>query len=115
MSIIMDPISSLSTLETSQSTNSLDSKLKTNLSESTDDELMDACKTFESYFTEQMFAAMEKMVPEHEYTSSSSEQLESYYKEQLNEQYANQATEGDGIGIAKMMYEQMKQNYSTQV
>lgn len=115
MSITLDPMSSLSALDTNNSTSKLENKLKTNLSGATDDELMDACKQFESYFTQQMLEAMEKMVPDHEYTSSSSEQLESYFKEQLNAEYANQATEGDGIGIAKMMYEQMKRNYPTLV
>lgn len=81
-------------------------------SKATDKELMDACKEFESYFVEQMFSAMRKMVPESEFTSSSNKMMRDYYQDSLNKEYANSLTErGEGIGLAKMLYEQMKRNY----
>ena len=75
---------------------------------------MEACKKFESYFVEQMFNAMQKMVPESEFESSTSKMMTDYYKEQLVNKYADASTEsngGKGIGIAQMLYEQMKRNY----
>ena len=36
-------------------TNQLENQLKKNYTSSTDDELMDVCREFESYFTEQVF------------------------------------------------------------
>ena len=48
-----------------------------------EDELMDACKQFESYFVEQMFKAMWSTVPESEYSSNSSSSLMSFYKDEM--------------------------------
>lgn len=102
------------TYDTSSSTSKLESSLKSSdLSNASDEELMSACKQFESYFVEQVFKAMEKMVPEDE-TSSSTSSLKDYYKDQLLSQYASDASEsngGEGLGIAKTLYEQMKRNY----
>lgn len=82
----------------------------TDYSKSTDDELMDACKEFEAYFVEQAFKAMQKMVPENE-EGSSSDYME-YFGDTLVQEYAKSATnQGDGFGIADMLYEQMKRNY----
>lgn len=82
----------------------------TDYSKSTDDELMDACKEFEAYFVEQAFKAMQKMVPENE-EGSSSDYME-YFEDTLVQEYAKSATnQGDGFGIANMLYEQMKRNY----
>lgn len=82
----------------------------TDYSKSTDDELMDACKEFEAYFVEQAFKAMQKMVPENE-KGSSSDYME-YFGDTLVQEYAKSATnQGDGFGIANMLYEQMKRNY----
>ena len=74
---------------------------------------MDVCKDFEAYFVEQMFKAMQKMVPESkDNVSASTRQLQDYYKEQMTQSFAEQATEGGGLGIAQMLYEQMKRNYN---
>ncbi len=97
-----------------ENTKKYDSAVSKDYSNATDDELMDACKKFESYFIEQMFSAMQKMVPESEFTSSSSKMMTDYYKDQLITEYADKASNqnnGNGIGIAQMLYEQMKRNY----
>lgn len=93
------------------STGNIKNKLEsTDYSKSTDDELMDACKEFEAYFVEQAFKAMQKMVPENE-EGSSSDYME-YFGDTLVQEYAKSATnQGDGFGIANMLYEQMKRNY----
>ena len=47
---------------TNQTTNSISNKLNsTDFSKATDDELMEVCKDFESYFVEQMLKSMAKM------------------------------------------------------
>ena len=85
---------------------------KTDYTKSSDDELLAVCKEFEAYFVEQMFKAMQKMVPESsEEMSSSTRQLQDYYKEQMTQSFAKQSTESGGLGIAQMLYEQMKRNY----
>jgi flagellar protein FlgJ len=92
-------------------TNQLEDTLKSDLSKATEDELMDVCKDFEAYFTEQMFKAMQKMIPESEEVSASTRQLQDYYKEQMVQSFAEQSAQGEGLGLAQMLYEQMKRNY----
>lgn len=75
----------------------------------TDEELMDACKQFESYFVEQMYKAMEKTVMK---DNKEENEYESYFGDMRIQEYASMATEGEGIGIAKMLFEQMQRNYS---
>lgn len=76
--------------------------------EMTEDELMDVCKDFESYFVEQMFKAMQKMVPENE---DSDNKYMDMFGDMLVQEYAEKATEQQDFGIAKTLYEQMKRNY----
>ena len=51
------------------------------------------------------------MIPESESVSSSTRQLQDYYKEQMIQSYAEQSAQGEGLGLAQMLYEQMKRNY----
>ena len=88
-------------------------KLSTDYSTATDDEMMEVCKEFEAYFTEQVFKAMQKMVPDSDESSSSTSYV-SMFKDTLIQEYANLSSEsngGEGLGIAQMLYEQMKRNY----
>ena len=92
------------------------SKLKnqvnaTDYTKATDDELMDACKQFEAYFIEQMYKGMLKTIPESENLSSSTSTMLDYYKDQMIQSVAEQTTEQSGLGLAQMLYEQMKRNY----
>lgn len=92
-------------------------KLENNLT-STDyatasaDELMEACKEFESYFVEQVIKSMEKMIPkdEDEENTSSTSYLENF-SDLLTQEMAQTATDKSDFGIAQMLYEQMKRNY----
>lgn len=110
-----DMISGLSGMYTSgdysAATESLRDKLSnTDYASATDEELMEACKSFEAYFIEQMFKGMEKTIPKSEEDSSTS--YADMFKDTLYQEYAEIATDrGDGIGIAKALYEQMKRNY----
>ena len=70
----------------------------------TDDELMDAW--------EQMFKEMMKTIPESDETSSSNSQLMDYYKDEMVQQIASDSTEQNSLGLAQMLYEQMKRNYN---
>lgn len=93
-------------------TDALESSLSQDLSSASDEKLMDVCKDFESYFTEQMFKAMKKMVPESEDSSSTS--TLNTFEDMLYKEYADSSTEGQGIGIAQMLFEQMKRNYGSE-
>lgn len=113
-SYYMDSVS-----DTSSSTSELEKTLgSSDLSNASDDELMQVCKDFESYFIEQMFKSMEKMIPkdEDENESSSMSSMTDYYKEEMMSKYAEYASESDGgkgLGIAQTLYEQMKRTYGS--
>ena len=116
---------------TNQTTNSISSKLNsTDFSKATDDELMEVCKDFESYFVEQMLKSMAKMSSvdgsnsDNIYASlfgvtedsdSGMNTLSSYFRDELMSSMADKVVEnqsGKGLGIAQTLYEQMKRNYS---
>ncbi len=83
----------------------------TDYSKASDEELMDACKQFEAYFIEQMYKGMLKTVPQSEYSSSATSTMMDYYKDQMVQDIAEQTSEQSGLGLAQMLYEQMKRNY----
>lgn len=114
MSMSIESISALyNNNYTTERTNELEQTLNSDLSEATDDELMEVCKEFEAYFTEQMFKAMQKMVPESdEEQSASTKQLQDYYKDEMIQNLAESSAEGTGLGLAQTLYEQMKRNYN---
>lgn len=93
-----------------QSASRLKSQLESNSTSSSDDELMDVCKQFESYFLEQVFKEMQKTIPNNEDSDASTGQLVDYFKDQMIQEIASESTEQSGLGIAQMLYEQMKRN-----
>ena len=116
---------------TNQTTNSISNKLNsTDFSKATDDELMEVCKDFESYFVEQMLKSMAKMSSVYgsnsdniyaslfgvtEDSDSGMNTLSSYFGDELMSSMADKVVEnqsGRGLGIAQTLYEQMKRNYS---
>lgn len=94
-----------------QTASELESQLKTDYSKADDKELMDACKQFEAYFLEQMFKEMLKTIPESETSSGASASMLDYYKDEMVKNIAEDSTENNSLGLAKMLYEQMKRNY----
>lgn len=89
----------------------LESELKTDYSKATDDELMDACKQFESYFLEQVFKEMQKTVTLNEDSSMSKDGMVDYFKDKMIQEIAADSTERNSLGLAQTLYEQMKRNY----
>ena len=83
-----------------------------NLKSADSEKLMDVCKEFESYFMEQMFKEMKKTVPESEESTGATATMKDYFGDSLTQKYADDATEKDGLGLAQMLYEQMKRNYN---
>ena len=81
-----------------------------NYEKATDEELMNACKQFESYFIEQVYKEMINTIPEEEYSSQATSTLVDYYKEQMVREMATTTSEQSGMGIARMLYEQMKRS-----
>lgn len=86
--------------------------------DSTDEEMMDACRQFESYLLEQVFKEMQKTVSfddEDDDDSGlslmgNSNVLQDYFMEQAVADIAETSTKKEGLGIAQMLYESMKRS-----
>ncbi|MBQ7463693.1 MAG: rod-binding protein [Lachnospiraceae bacterium] len=91
---------------------SLKNRLNSTDKNTSDDELMDVCKQFEAYFIEQVFKEMEKTVPKSDMGYNSDDRLVNFFKDDVRQKLASKAGEQQGLGLAQMMYEQMKRNYS---
>lgn len=83
----------------------------TDYSKATDDELLAACKQFEAYFVEQLYKGMMKTIPKSEETSNYTSMMTDFYKDQMIQSMAEQTTKQTNLGLAQMLYEQMKRNY----
>ena len=75
-------------------------------SDSTDEELMDACKGFETYFIQKIIEQARKMVKSEE---DDGEYMQ-YFGDTLNQSYAEAITESGQVGLAKQLYDSMKRN-----
>ena len=110
-------ISSLTDYYTSVTGETKATELARNLSgkaenASTDDELMDVCKQFESYMLEQVFKHMDKTVMRNDDgKDASTENLVDFFRGQAIQDLASQSTEKQGLGIAQQLYEQLRRNY----
>lgn len=95
------------------STIALQNKLQSTSNTSTDDELMEACKSFEAYFLEQMFKEMQKSVdalkPETEDNATST--LVDFFKDQTLQEVCSTSVDTQSNGFAQMLYENLKRNY----
>lgn len=81
------------------------------LGSSSDEELMEVCKSFESYFVEQVLKEMEKTV----HSSDQDSQYYQYFGDILTQSYAEQITESGQLGLAQTLYESMKRNMQNTV
>lgn len=82
-----------------------------NTSTATDDELMEVCKQFESYLLEQVFKSMEKTATVFsDEKNSTNSQLVDLFKDQTIQEIAGMSTEQNQLGLAQMLYEQLKIN-----
>ncbi|WMC91598.1 rod-binding protein [Kineothrix sp. MB12-C1] len=98
----------------SQASSKLNSRIKTkDYSQSSEDELLAACKEFESYFMEQIYKEMQKTVDVFkEDKTSPNDTLVDFFKDGAIQDLASTSTENEGLGLAQMLYEQMKRNYN---
>ena len=101
---------------TSQITNSAVNKTgdnwsKNDYTKATDEELMEACKDFESYLWEQVLSEMTKSVNFGIDAETSSSTMVDYFKDEAMKEVASQITESTTSSLAQSLYEQMKRNY----
>lgn len=112
MSDISSMYSDIYTSAANQSANKIKDKLENaDFSGASDDELMAACKQFEAYFVEQLYKGMLKTIPQSENTSNYTSSMMDFYKDQMVQSIAEMTTEQSNLGLAQMLYEQLKRNY----
>ena len=114
--ISMDSISSL--IDTSKNTaaanqaSSLQSSLNSISSDSSEDELMQVCKDFESYFVEEVLKEIKESLTSEDDEDSSTSTLKDYYMDNVIELVADQVVDEVGTNFTQQLYEQMKRNYN---
>lgn len=78
--------------------------------DSTDEELMAACKSFESYMLEQVMAKMEQVAHVFNDKDDKENQYVSMFKDTFIKDMSEKVTENTDFGIAKMLYDSMRRN-----
>lgn len=94
-------------------TQELQKKIESGGASADDAELKAACKEFEAYFVEQVFNAMletTKVFSDKEEDGYASKMVD-YFKDFAVQELCDKVTEGNGLGLANTLYEQMKRNY----
>lgn len=99
---------SASTVKTDSLTNSVNG-LSSN---STDEELMEVLKDFESYFIEQMIKQMKETFTDDEEESSVASQYTDTFMDYAIEDVADMLLEEVGGNMTQQLFEQMKRNYN---
>ena len=117
-SFSLDSLSALTSNVQSQAVSSSADALKTKLtnasSETTEEELMDACKEFETYLVEQVMKEVTKSVNlfgEDESSDAGMSTMMDYYKDSFVQEISSTISENSNLGIAQQLYESMKRNY----
>ncbi len=91
----------------SVSPTSVSSQLSNVSDASSDEELLEACKSFETYFVQKMIESMKA-------TTENEEEDGEYMKvfsDTLNQSYAEAITDSGQLGLAQQLYESMKRQY----
>lgn len=84
-----------------------------NMDGASDEELLEACKSFEEYLVEQVMTKVkDAVVPKNE--DEENDYL-AMFGDLLYREYAKSITESGDLGLAQKLYEAMKRNYGTKI
>ena len=95
---------------TGMTTKKLTDSVKKAESTTDDEELMKACKSFDSYMVEQIMAKMEEISHIDGVDSEKDNEYMSMFNDTFIKDKAEILTKNTDLGIAKMLYESMKRN-----
>lgn len=79
-----------------------------NTAEASDEELLDACRSFEAYLVEQVLKGMEKTIPKDE--DEEENDYMAQFGDMLYESVADSIAQNGELGLANQLYEAMKRN-----
>ncbi|WP_066712070.1 hypothetical protein [Clostridium sp. Marseille-P299] len=99
--------STLASSGKSSKTSQLENTLNKDLSNATDEELLESCKSFETYLVEQVVKQVKKSMVSSEEDENT---YLTYFGDTLYEEVAEQITESGQLGIANQLFEAMKRN-----
>ena len=91
---------------------------RTDYTNATDDELMDACKQFEQYLVEMVMDEVMDTVDifgTGEPSSSAMASSQDLMKDSMVQTMAKQLADGSNLGVAQELYESMKRNYGMDI
>lgn len=91
----------------------LQDKLSNGSVSADEDELKEACKEFEAYFMEQVFNSMletTKVFSDDKEDGYATKMVD-YFKDFAVQELCDNVADGNGLGLANILYEQMKRNY----
>lgn len=117
MSFSIDGISSMLDMTTSNVSANQAASLKNSINgtsaSKTEEELMEVCKDFASYFVEEILKEVkENMTMEDEEQDSSLQTLTDFHMDSAIELVSDQVLDQVGEGFTQQLYEQMKRNYN---
>lgn len=117
MSFSIDGISSMvdltSTTASANNATALAESLDSVSSSKTEEELLEVCKDFASYFIEEVLKEVkENMTMEDEDTDSTMQSLTDYHMDSVIEDISDQLLDQSGNSYIQQLYEQMKRNYN---
>lgn len=104
MSIMVNPY--MSGVMANDNTRSIELSNKLKINKSSEEELLKACEDFEAYMIEQVFKEMKKTVNSEE----ESNDYMKYFSDILYKEYATNTVQKQELGIAKMLFDSMKNN-----
>lgn len=92
-------------------TSALEGKIKNkDFENASDEELMEAVKSFESYFVEQVFKEVEKTIHTDDEDTYASQMVD-YFKDHVIQTLSEKVVDQSGSSISQKLFEQMKRNY----
>lgn len=91
---------------------SLQNSLQGISSDSTEEELLQACKDFESYFVEEILKEVKENLTDDEEEDSSISTLTDFHMDSVIELMADELVDEVGMNFTQQLYEQMKRNYN---
>ena len=116
MSFSIDGMASMMTTSTANMNNFNADKVQNSLnkvsSSAKEDELLQVCKDFQSYFIEEVIKEIKNnMTEEDEGADSSVATLTDYHMDSVIEMVSDQVLDQSGNSFTQQLYEQMKRNY----
>ncbi len=114
MSISLDTamLNMNSTITNNYNENKVTNTLNSVSSSSTEDELMEVCKDFQSYFIEEIIKEVKQnMTLDDEEEDSSLSTLTDFHMDSAVEMISDQILDQAGTSFTQQLYEQMKRNY----